>query len=415
MPKHRHFEELCAVATLGDLPAPLAMEFELHLSGCDECRQRCIEYRQLREQLLGIEHREGEAAVESSRDRVWAAMWANIDRADNVLKPGRRTLPFRSVDATVRNRRFMHSLWIGAGAVVAATLIFGLGIQYGRNFDLHNTSLASAKTKVATSPHVSVTRLTENHSDKLEAENRDLAAALDSERQQCQSIERKLALDDQELTQAMSVQASLQTQIDRDAATVKAAQAELDAKAAALTLAQSANSTDGATIADLENQVHDLTAKVSTESTSLERERDMLSYGRQIRDIIGARNLHVVDVYDVNPEGAVKKSFARAFYTEGKSLVYYAFDLPERKLDSDKYSYVAWGESSRTGATPRKIGILYQDDRMQKRWSLIYENPQVLKEIDSVFVTLEPNDKDVEKPKGVRLLTAYLGAPPNHP
>lgn len=415
MPKHRHFEELCAVATLGDLPAPLAVEFESHLSGCDECRQRCTEYRQLREQLLGIEHREGEAAIESSRDRVWAAMWANIDRADNVVRSGRNILSFQPADAALRNRRFIQSLWIGAGAIVAAALVFGLGIQYDRSFGLHNTLPASAKAKTVTPPHVSVTQLTADHSDKLKAENSDLAAALNLERQERQDIERKLALDDQELTQAMSVQASLQAQVDSDAAMVKASQAELNAKTAALTFAQSANSSDGATIAVLQNQVHDLTARVSTESASLERERDMLSYGRQIRDIIGARNLHVVDVFDVNPEGAVKKSFARAFYTEGKSLVYYAFDLPERKLDSDKYSYVAWGESSRTGATPRKIGILYQDDRTQKRWSLIYENPQVLKEIDSVFVTLEPNDKDVEKPKGVRLLTAYLGAPPNHP
>ncbi len=152
---------------------------------------------------------------------------------------------------------------------------------------------------------------------------------------------------------------------------------------------------------------------MNTQSASLDRERDLLSHGREIRDIIGARNLHIIDVYDTNTAGATTKPFARAFYTEGRSLVYYAYDLPSHQ--DGKFSYVAWGESNGNKATIRKIGILFHDDKTQQRWSLNFSDPQVLREIDSVFITLEKNDGDVATPKGKRMLTAYLGTAPNHP
>ena len=62
-----------------------------------------------------------------------------------------------------------------------------------------------------------------------------------------------------------------------------------------------------------------------------------------------------------------------------------------------------------------KSGILFKDDQTQRRWSLNFTDPQVLGEIDSVFITLERTDEDVAKPKGKRMLTAYLGTTPNHP
>jgi hypothetical protein len=161
--------------------------------------------------------------------------------------------------------------------------------------------------------------------------------------------------------------------------------------------------------------VHDLDSRLTTESSSLDRERNLLSHGREIRDIIGARNLHIIDVYDTDTAGATRKPFARAFYTEAKSLVYYAYDLPQRGAEEGKFSYVAWGESNGNKATIRKIGILFHDDQTQRRWSLNFSDPRVLKEIDSVFITLERNDEDLNLPKGKRMLTAYLGTPPNHP
>jgi hypothetical protein len=40
---------------------------------------------------------------------------------------------------------------------------------------------------------------------------------------------------------------------------------------------------------------------------------------------MGARELHIVDVFDTDGKGRTKKPFGRAFYTQGKSLIFYEF------------------------------------------------------------------------------------------
>jgi len=147
----------------------------------------------------------------------------------------------------------------------------------------------------------------------------------------------------------------------------------------------------------------------------LDRERQLLASGRDIRDIIGARNLHIIDVYDTDPEGRTKASFARAFYTEGKSLIFYAYDLPAKRTEEGKFVYSAWGEKNGDNKKVRNLGILLNDDKGQKRWVLNFSDPKVLTEIDSVFITLERVGKDGDGPSGRRLLTAYLESQPNHP
>jgi hypothetical protein len=54
------------------------------------------------------------------------------------------------------------------------------------------------------------------------------------------------------------------------------------------------------------------------------------------------------------------------------------------------------------------------DDQKQNRWVLKFDDPTILAEIDSVFVTVEPPGGSA-KPTGHKLLYAYLKANPNHP
>jgi len=42
---------------------------------------------------------------------------------------------------------------------------------------------------------------------------------------------------------------------------------------------------------------------------------------------MGARKLYIADVFDVDSGSRTKKPFGRVFYTQGKSLIFYAFDL----------------------------------------------------------------------------------------
>jgi hypothetical protein len=59
--------------------------------------------------------------------------------------------------------------------------------------------------------------------------------------------------------------------------------------------------------------------------------------------------------------------------------------------------------------------MLYADDKTQRRWILKVDDPRQLAEINSVFVTLEPHDGGSEKPRGHKILYAFLTGQANHP
>ena len=45
--------------------------------------------------------------------------------------------------------------------------------------------------------------------------------------------------------------------------------------------------------------------------SAVERQQDLLSYDRDIRDLMGARDLYVAEVFDVGHNGKTKKPFGR--------------------------------------------------------------------------------------------------------
>jgi myosin heavy subunit len=160
-------------------------------------------------------------------------------------------------------------------------------------------------------------------------------------------------------------------------------------------------------------QIRELTDKLISQKENLERHTDLLATTREIRDLMGARNLHIIDVADVDSRGT-RKPFGRVFYTEGKSLVFYAYDLEKKKKSMERFCFQAWGQvESRTGSV-QSLGVFSTDDQAQNRWVLKYDDPSVLARIDSVFVTVEPIGGSM-KPKGQQLMYAYLKANPNHP
>ena len=417
MSKHTYYEKLSALAALGEIPSPESEVLDSHLRDCSECRDRAAAYICLHQDLsLPDRTRESkeEALIEKSRDRVEKMMWANIALIDDEAAVHlAQSQPTTARDGESRFARYIWAFGLASLAIAACAFLIGMRFDRKIHPPVTITAYKAAPTPIAvpvvTTPSVDPTNL------KLEGENRELATALDQARRDQEQIEKTLAAHDEQLAQAIATEAGLRQQIDQQSALVKTTQAELGTKSAALEQAQSSKSADGTTLAGLQFQVRELSDQLHTQNTSLDRERDLLSHNREIRDIIGARNLHIIDVYDTDTGGATKKAFARAFYTEGKSLVYYAYDLPQKKAEEGKFSYVAWGETNGSKASIKKIGLLFHDDQTQRRWSLNFANPQVLAEIDSVFITLERTDEDVAQPKGKRLLTAYLGTAPNHP
>jgi len=182
----------------------------------------------------------------------------------------------------------------------------------------------------------------------------------------------------------------------------------LNGMTAELTRLQAGRSADTETIAAQKFRVRELTERLNEASDAVARERKLLVADLDIRELMGARSLHIVDVFDVDGKGHTQRPFGRVFYTEGKSLLFYAFDLKNGS------TFQAWGQREAREESARSLGLFYLDDQKQNRWVLKFDDPKVLAEINAVFVTVEPPGGSV-KPNRRKMLYAYLNEAANHP
>jgi hypothetical protein len=102
------------------------------------------------------------------------------------------------------------------------------------------------------------------------------------------------------------------------------------------------------------------------------------------------------------------------FYTKGKSLIFYAYDLDQQVGAKSASSFQAWGRRGPDRQQALNLGVFYADSSSKKRWVLRFDDPKALEQIDAVFVTVEPNGGS-HKPSAKSLLFTYLRLDPNHP
>lgn len=192
------------------------------------------------------------------------------------------------------------------------------------------------------------------------------------------------------------------------------AEQALNRTASELQRIRQGRSEDAAMLAAKNLEIRALSEKLAAQTEILEREKTLLAASRDIHDLMGARNLHIVDVLDVDGKGKDRRAFGRVFSTEGKSLIFYAFDLADGSTRKRNASFQVWGTRGPAQTPAQNMGVFYVDDQKQNRWVLKFEDPRILAEIDSVFVTIEPPGGSA-RPTGRKFLYAYLKATPNHP
>jgi hypothetical protein len=134
----------------------------------------------------------------------------------------------------------------------------------------------------------------------------------------------------------------------------------------------------------------------------------------EAKEILGARDLHIVDVYDVDKSGKSSRTYGRIYYINHHLLVFYAFDLTKGVKTHVAAAFQAWGFRQPNSTTSESLGLFYLDSASLNRWTLRVSDPQLLSRIDTVFVTVEP-PRGSRSPKGRRLLMASLAGPANHP
>jgi hypothetical protein len=166
--------------------------------------------------------------------------------------------------------------------------------------------------------------------------------------------------------------------------------------------------------ASLETRVGELSKLLDERERQTAEQQDLLAKDRDIRELIGARDLYITEIYDVIHNGDTRKAAGRVFYTKGKSLIFYAYDLKENPGMKEASTFEAWGQQGSDWHQAAKLGIFYEDNATKKRWVVKSNDRKALEQIDAVFITLEPNGGS-ERPTGKPMLFAYLKVPANHP
>jgi hypothetical protein len=408
MPGHERYEELGALAAIGQLAEDEAEELCEHLSQCESCKDVQVDYALILDQLPSV------APVISSP----IAKVVREARREQFIRRGQLSgIPFtkEAIEGTKRvpwRNWKSGSLYFKASFALAAGVMVVLFVFYDHLAQRHNrisessavVSIQSAAAnegrdvKTGASP-VKESGVHRNGGDLTEKQIKQLREEVNRLRD-----EREWSSAEASLWRGKASELSSRLEEDRRAAE--------DAKARVSSL-ESGQSEMVATLVEKEQKIQDLKGGVAAQASIVERERELNAAARDVRELMSARNLHIIDVADVDGRGKARKSFGRVFYVEGHSLLFYAFDLDETASPS-KVLFQAWGQQEGVGGKPRNLGVFRIDDQTQKRWILRVDDPKLLASIDSLFVTVEPSP-GTDQPTGHRLIYAYLGTPANHP
>jgi predicted nucleic acid-binding Zn-ribbon protein len=429
---HQHFEELCALAVTGQITSQGKALLEEHARDCDECRGFLQDMGPLKDHLAPVVAGGRVQLIdppEGVRQRFFeraAAAGMNIQAGpplaaafpENAV-PKRARLNDVLSAAQERIGQWHPVAWRLAWPVAAGAICVMAGYTLAQWHFRGNTrptdnvaAVAAAVSQTsATSPDTSAaTIVSKLEQQKKEAEER--LAVISAELAKAQTEKLVLTRDLSAVSQQAAVGAEAQRRLEeeqqkarRTESLVASLQTELDAarkKQADLDVILNAQ----------QNTAQDATARLARLQAELDRGGDTSLAKTQAEEMISARNLHIVDVYDTQTNGKRQKSFGRVFYVEGRSLVFYAYDLPNPKHPNKNLAFHVWGEKAGAKATTFQLGIMHPDDPAQQRWVLTFDDPRVLNRINAVYITTDPPAQS--SPHGRQFMYAFLGSP-NHP
>jgi hypothetical protein len=416
---HDYFVELCALSTSGTLSAEEWGRLNEHLACCPSCREIKAQYESLIATTIPAlapgslhEDDEGYRPASWSLDEAEAALMARLRR--ERVSPDENTTP------APHHSRWGHRRWLSLAAVLMLGTFgfvgYRLGVREGRSSvevaAVHVSTAGNAQLNLDHSsvPIPSLPEKNEHEAVKKATLDRQLQANLleiAKLKEQENSLEGELAARNADLGRNASERAELDRQLSLAQANAQSLQEKLSVIA-------SRKSLDTTQSANLQAKVNELNASLQERDREIAQNEELLEHDHDVRNLIGARDLYIAEIYDVAKTGATQKPFGRVFYTKGKSLIFYAYDLDQQPGVERASTFQAWGTRGLDQQHNINLGIFYQDDQNKKRWVLKSNDPSLLAQIDAVFVTVEPNGES-SKPSGKPLLFTYLRMTPNHP
>ena len=425
--EHQSFIELCALYPTGNLSSHELNILRNHLEACESCRKNVAEYREFDRQLVPL------LATALPKTNLASA---SKQAKDRLLRAIQQSSEGKSVSDRPQTRGFQIPMFFAHPRLAMAGMTFfilvtcGIALRIGYSIGTHKhaetsgTNLAQLQTNLP-ADLAALKNLEARYSDLLKARDARITDLAEQANAQSVEIERlkevvaKSADADRQNQIALSTAGAREAALAQDRADVQAqlklASAKLVAIQDQLKQVTDERASQVLQYVTLNHKVQELTAALAEKDSQVQEQQTLLSSDRDIRELMGARDLFIADVFDIDREGRTKQPFGRVFYTKNKSLIFYAFDLDkQRGLHTQDVAFQAWGLNDADKRHPLNLGIFYMDNQANRRWALKFDNPTVLEKINSVFVTVEPSGGS-NKPSGKQLLFAYLEAQPNHP
>ena len=421
-------EELCCLYALGELAPEETLRVRKHVSECRVCRTRVEEFERIMFfDLPLVEVLRSEGSVPEDPASVDAGKL--LERVRETVRAGREeesSQPeWAQTTSVISARTHAGRFWRGAGLatlaagwLVAATLFLDSGLLQRR------PSLARADNAPKATPAA------QDLTDRTEAVRKQLEIAQATVKQLqgnlAQTAEQRRAAQS-EMARLRSDYQDLNSVNDAMRARMKGQEELLAQTSAQLQLTRDSLSSEMATKTALEAQLSDTYSRLekqTQEVASLARAAATVPASYPIaaprvregeaQEILGARDLHIVDVYDVDGSGAAAHAYGRIYYVNHTLLLFYAFDLSKLEQTRKLVAFQAWGFRQPRSSKVESLGLFYLDNASLNRWALRVTNSDILSRIDTLYVTVEPPGGS-RFPKGRRLLMASLAGPPNHP
>ena len=428
---HDEFLELCALSTSGQLTAAEQKRLQEHLAVCPSCREAMKQYDAVVSTAipaLAPDPGSVESDASWSQDQAEAALFQTLtledevgtdrggadgDSASNTIGG----IPLSASQATWRN------VWVLSAAVVLLCIALGVSA--------YQVGIRRGVKTAASAPSIPQNNQTVIEQQVSDAghENELLRAQIGQRDKEISSLRRELGQRVAEVSRMKAAQDSLAADLQNGQAgrqellrqssdisqKLEAAQAQSQELQAKLDALEHQSSEDKQRANALEAKVNDLTRLLRDRETTIDQQQELLAHDRDIRDLMGARDLYVAEVYDVERTGETKKPYGRVFYTKGKSLIFYAYDLDQQAGLKAASTFQAWGRRGPDFQQALNLGVFYVDNASKKRWVLRFDDPKALAQIDAVFVTVEPRGGSHKPSSNKPLLFAYLHIEPNHP
>ena len=436
---HDEFLELCAASTSGELTDDEHKRLREHLASCASCREALRQYESIVSNVIpaiaASEETEqiqpAETWSQEEQEQAEKALFERL-RREEKHPPGEsgkrngssffphRLLPFSS-ESTWRDVWMLYAAGI---LLFCALSFFAYRVGMRQGTDVAKGSQPEPTKQEAVSTQASLEEQLSDAGHDHAVVNTEIA----QRDKMIADLRRRLARQSAEINEMKAAQTQLEGNLragdasrqdlsqEKNELTEKLESAQNNSRSLQEKLDSLAQQStqDAARAKASETKISDLTRALEEQQGALEQRDELLAHDRDIRELMGARDLYIAEIYDVAGTGETKKPYGRVFYTRGKSLNFYAYDLDQQSELKRVSTFEAWGRRGPDRQQAINLGVFYEDNATKKRWILKCDDPKILAQIDAVFVTVEPNGGS-HKPSSKPLLFAYLKVDPNHP